>query len=209
MRLLLLLPEGLQGGRVPGMTGVWVDGHKLAAIGVRARKWVTYHGLALNVSAGAQYVVQAYQWTDGCKSSVQLWVWCRLETMVRCGSSCRVVIRTHQVWQLLAAVAHRHADLGPFSLITPCGISDKPVGSVKTALSLEQLSSANGSSASVSLDAVVKDPLITEYRYALLEALEDVFGLQLQPASQQQLQNLLTQGVGDGAATEPSVAALA
>lgn len=63
MLLLLLLPVGLQGGRVPGMTGVWVDGHKLAAIGVRARKWVTYHGLALNVSAGAQYVVQAYQWT--------------------------------------------------------------------------------------------------------------------------------------------------
>lgn len=95
-------------------------------------------------------------------------------------------------------------------MITPCGISDKPVGSIKTALSLEQLSSASSSSVpQLSLDAVVKDPLITEYRYALLEALEDVFGLQLQPASQQQLQHLLTQGIADGAATEPSVAALA
>lgn len=29
---------GLEAERVPGLTGVWVDGHKLAAIGVRAKK---------------------------------------------------------------------------------------------------------------------------------------------------------------------------
>jgi len=42
----------------------------------------------------------------------------------------------------------------------------------------------------------VTDPLIKEYRYALLEALEEVFGLQLQSASQEQVQQLLQAGGG-------------
>ncbi|KAG2491885.1 hypothetical protein HYH03_009837 [Edaphochlamys debaryana] len=41
--------SGLAGQRELGLTGVWVEGAKVAAIGVRAKKWVTYHGLALNV----------------------------------------------------------------------------------------------------------------------------------------------------------------
>jgi lipoyl(octanoyl) transferase len=41
---------GLQTGRRQGQTGVWRDGRKLASIGVHARDWVTWHGVALNVT---------------------------------------------------------------------------------------------------------------------------------------------------------------
>ena len=67
--------SGLHGERIPGLTGVWVGGKKVAAIGVRAQRWVTYHGLAINLAN----------------------------------------------------------DLRPFRLITPCGISDRRVTSVKVA----------------------------------------------------------------------------
>jgi lipoyl(octanoyl) transferase len=30
-------------------TGVWIDNHKVAAMGVKCRKWITQHGLAVNV----------------------------------------------------------------------------------------------------------------------------------------------------------------
>ncbi|MGD1856967.1 MAG: lipoyl(octanoyl) transferase LipB [Leptolyngbyaceae cyanobacterium] len=63
---------GLLGERIEGLTGVWVDGHKLAAIGIKVSRWITMHGLALNV----------------CPS------------------------------------------LSGFELITPCGISHRPVGSM-------------------------------------------------------------------------------
>lgn len=41
---------GITGDRVDGLTGVWVEGQrKVCAIGIHCRKWVVYHGFALNV----------------------------------------------------------------------------------------------------------------------------------------------------------------
>lgn len=63
---------GLSGERVPGMTGVWLEGRKVAAIGIKVSRWITMHGFALNVCP----------------------------------------------------------DLSGFEQIVPCGIADKPVGSL-------------------------------------------------------------------------------
>jgi len=54
---------GIEGGREPGKTGVWLPARageiggarKIASIGIACRKWVTFHGLALNVSTDLSY----------------------------------------------------------------------------------------------------------------------------------------------------------
>ena len=63
---------GLKGDRIPGLTGVWVEGRKLGAIGIKVSRWITMHGFALNVCP----------------------------------------------------------DLSGFQKIVPCGIADRPVGSL-------------------------------------------------------------------------------
>jgi lipoate-protein ligase B len=40
---------GVRAWRRKGMTGAWTEGGKLAAIGVRFRRWVSYHGMSFNV----------------------------------------------------------------------------------------------------------------------------------------------------------------
>lgn len=46
---------GIEGRRIDGVTGVWVKRSKIASIGIAIRKWVTYHGFALNVSTNLDY----------------------------------------------------------------------------------------------------------------------------------------------------------
>jgi lipoyl(octanoyl) transferase len=45
----------LKAGREEGKTGVWLGGRKLASMGIACRKWVTFHGLALNVNTDLSY----------------------------------------------------------------------------------------------------------------------------------------------------------
>lgn len=70
--IVVLAHYGLSGERIPGLTGVWVEGRKVAAIGIKVSRWITMHGFALNVCS----------------------------------------------------------DLSGFQRIIPCGIADKPVGSL-------------------------------------------------------------------------------
>ena len=64
--ILVLKDLGIMGYRIPGMVGVWVkdpnsfnlDGtydKKIAALGLRVKKWVTFHGLALNVNPNLNF----------------------------------------------------------------------------------------------------------------------------------------------------------
>ncbi len=41
---------GITAERNPGKTGVWIQGAKITSIGIAVRRWITYHGIAVNVS---------------------------------------------------------------------------------------------------------------------------------------------------------------
>ncbi len=57
----MLHEYGIQGGRIDGLTGVWLDwtnpqkARKICAMGVHTSRWVTMHGFGLNVSTDLTY----------------------------------------------------------------------------------------------------------------------------------------------------------
>lgn len=94
---------GLSGDRQTGFTGVWLEGQKVAAIGIKVSRWITMHGFALNVCP----------------------------------------------------------DMTGFSRIIPCGIADKPVGS---------------------LAQWIPDITCTEVRSHVANCFSEVFGVELTEA---------------------------
>lgn len=46
---------GVEGDHHPEHTGVWVGERKIASLGVAVRQWISYHGIALNVSTDLRY----------------------------------------------------------------------------------------------------------------------------------------------------------
>ncbi|RYD70888.1 MAG: lipoyl(octanoyl) transferase LipB [Sphingobacteriales bacterium] len=58
--ILTLKDYGIESGRYPGYTGVWLDpdnenARKICAMGVRCSRWVTMHGFAFNVNVDLDY----------------------------------------------------------------------------------------------------------------------------------------------------------
>ncbi len=59
--ILTLNEYGIEAGRSPGETGVWIDTsnkgkeRKICAMGVRCSRWITMHGFALNVNTDLNY----------------------------------------------------------------------------------------------------------------------------------------------------------
>lgn len=179
--------SGLEGLRIPGLTGVWVKRHKVAAIGIRARKWVTYHGLALNVSV----VLEPFQLITPCGIT---------DKPVGSVNSAleRVAMQQQQLQQLpqqqQQMQQHDGATLpqGAAGFTSP-GTHLQQHSSPRTPTSDQVVQlELQPPQPQQDLYAVAQDPMIVEYRYALLEAFEDVFGLQMVPASKEQQQQLVS-----------------
>ncbi|WP_461491746.1 lipoyl(octanoyl) transferase LipB [Pontibacter sp. HJ8] len=59
--ILTLQDYGIAAGRIPGLTGVWLDHEaqknprKICAMGVKCSRWVTMHGFAFNINTDLDY----------------------------------------------------------------------------------------------------------------------------------------------------------
>jgi lipoate-protein ligase B len=53
--LRILKDFGIEGRRDPLNRGVWVDGEKIASVGVAIKRWVSFHGFSLNYETDLKY----------------------------------------------------------------------------------------------------------------------------------------------------------
>ena len=53
--ILVCADYGIEAGRIKGLSGTWISGEKIGAIGVRISRWITSHGFAFNVTTDADF----------------------------------------------------------------------------------------------------------------------------------------------------------
>ena len=109
---------GVMAARLPGYPGIWVDGdRKLAAIGVRVRRGVTTHGLALNVNTDLRWFDEMIPCGIRGKSATSL------------SRELRTSVPMEGVEELLARALARHLGLrlrgDPFADVGPAGASEE------------------------------------------------------------------------------------
>lgn len=79
--------HGLAAARREGLTGIWIADRKLAAIGVSVRRWVTLHGIALNVAPDLRHfggiIPCGIAATDGTVTSLAAELGSRCPTLER------------------------------------------------------------------------------------------------------------------------------
>ncbi len=112
--LEVLMALGLPGERQPGLTGVWCYGRKVAAVGIGCRRWITRHGLALNVNCPLQGFDAIVPCGLAGYGVGRLLDWCP-------GLTCAQV----QTLLLAATERHLHLDLAPSP--DTCEILKSPV----------------------------------------------------------------------------------
>lgn len=89
--ILFLKDFGIVAGRLEGATGVWLDAHganarKICAIGVKASRFVTMHGLAFNINTDLSYfqLINPCGFTDKGVTSLQQELGGQAQDMAAC-----------------------------------------------------------------------------------------------------------------------------